>query len=107
MSFGLRLRERDQREKFEKIRNSVLPSGRSVGVHSVRKTLRFNMPWDQYTICLYSKYEVNLASIERDMAQRSPTPRALSTVLALLVRPEEIRTRHRALSGAVSYNSLS
>ena len=78
--------------KNEKIRNSVLPSGRSVGVHSVRKTLRLNMPWDRYTVCLYRKYEVNLASIERDMAQRSPTPPALSTVLALLVRPEEIRT---------------
>ena len=44
MSFGLRLRERDQREKIEKFRNSVLPSGQSVGVHSVRKTFEVNMP---------------------------------------------------------------
>ena len=44
MSFGLRLRERDQREKIEKIRNSVLPSGQSVGVHSVRKTFEVNVP---------------------------------------------------------------
>ena len=44
MSFGLRLRERDQREKIEKIRNLVLPSGQSVGVHSVRKTFEVNVP---------------------------------------------------------------
>ena len=87
MSFGLRPRERDQREKIEKIRNSVLPLCRSVGVHSVRKTLKVYMPWDRCMSCMCRKYEVNLTRIEGDMAEQSPTPRALSTVLALLVRP--------------------